>query len=147
MAPPLARELSDLATKYFRSASKHPISLLLAVRINTKVCICFHHLTMSKPSGLNWFLMEIVLLEYSIRTQSSKWHRAYVYLNVLCMCPQPGGDSAEAQWGTDVAGAGDGGRERGVRDEWRASCPHPRETDIPHLWRPGRLAVYIILII
>lgn len=45
--------------------------------------------------------------------------------------PQPGGDVAETQRGPDVGGAGDGRRERGVRDERRASRPHPGETDLP----------------
>lgn len=53
------------------------------------------------------------------------------------LCPQPGGDPAEAQRGACVVGAGDGGPERRVRDERRTSRPHPWKTDAPHRWRPG----------
>lgn len=79
---------------------------------------------------------------------SALWMLRNVFLFSMCLSlcvwfrPQPGGDAAEAQRGTDVAGAGDGWQERGVRDEWRASRPHPRETDLPHVWRLGKLAFY-----
>lgn len=53
------------------------------------------------------------------------------------MCFQPGGDPAEAQWGTHVVRAGDGRQKGGVRDERRAGRPYPWETDPPHLWRHG----------
>lgn len=59
-------------------------------------------------------------------------------------CAQPRGDAAEAQRGADVAGAGDWRPERGARDEWRASRPHPRATVPPDVRRAGRHALCIL---
>lgn len=46
---------------------------------------------------------------------------------------QLGGEAPEGQRGGHVAGAGDGGQERGVRHQQPAGSPHPPEAVPPHI--------------
>lgn len=54
-------------------------------------------------------------------------------LSVVLCCHQLGGEAPEGQRGSDVAGAGDGGQERGVRHQQPAGSPHPPAAVPPHI--------------